>query len=925
MPPLADGLASAHPDSLRNPFHQNERTYGDATRSISESPQKARPGNEGIGGVCMAEEGNARWARMMVRCPIWAHTTPPTGSVGNTVTGQEARHINRLAGVGPSGLDSRSATTTPASHAAPSRIAAPAGGNGGCLPLAASVTPSPPGHLPSEGSSSFPRMPAPAASATEAACAEQAQGAVAHGDVAAQSSAGEAARGKATALPLAAAGGLAVVPPRADNVGARLVSPTAPHPAVQHQSSPPQHAALPPPPASPSLLSPSLPGDRLGDRNALDQAAIPLLDVAAAQNRKAQEIAAAVTPGASVSVAARARGGLWSPLGSPAGISPHARLSSSIASQAGYMPSPDWSAGYLTPMMPSPDPRAAFHHRPPQGAQPCAIGAWTAGGAHPSSAGSATSSRGGSQWDDAVARKRSASSGGMVWAEELEAAVSGASGGEGQRIADAVAALRGAMEAEAARRQGALSGKADETGGRQDGNEEQSEVKRGGEDGDGEGEGRELSGGVAAAEGSSTCYGEIGGLGPGRDHGMEHSERGVSCEVGALGNERREESQGGEAQMRDGGQEGAKDRPDDLVREAGGLGAAGGGASAEQSGGVQEHLGVVREVSRESSSARTMLADAGVAELLLQLLDDRVYPAHVVSTACLITLNLALEPSLKRRLGGEGAVAQLLQLLQSREEGVSDAAVAAVSSLLAEEGNRRVAAGMGATGLLAEVVREERKAPRARKDALIGLFNLSIDPHSREAVLLRHDLVPCVLTLLSDPDCSPAHMPAAALLSVMVRMPAVCRVVEGNDGVPVLVQALEDGETAMQGHVVAVLLQLALTITATRQRIFQEGIIPSLVVLAEGSTGRTRDKWCGPCRLIAPVMEWAAKEYEGRMQVYKIDVDACPKLVEKYKVYGLPSVVIFEKGQVVPGGHIEGALTSAKLKGILASTVPALA
>ncbi|CAI7881388.1 unnamed protein product [Closterium sp. NIES-53] len=84
-------------------------------------------------------------------------------------------------------------------------------------------------------------------------------------------------------------------------------------------------------------------------------------------------------------------------------------------------------------------------------------------------------------------------------------------------------------------------------------------------------------------------------------------------------------------------------------------------------------------------------------------------------------------------------------------------------------------------------------------------------------------------------------------------------------------------------------------------------------------------KWCGPCRLIAPVMEWAAKEYEGRLQVYKIDVDACPKLVEKYKVYGLPSVVIFENGQVVPGGHIEGALTSAKLKGILAATVPALA
>eukprot|EP00475_Leptophrys_vorax_P028468 TRINITY_DN41184_c0_g1_i1.p1 TRINITY_DN41184_c0_g1~~TRINITY_DN41184_c0_g1_i1.p1 ORF type:complete len:205 (+),score=1.22 TRINITY_DN41184_c0_g1_i1:89-616(+) len=84
-------------------------------------------------------------------------------------------------------------------------------------------------------------------------------------------------------------------------------------------------------------------------------------------------------------------------------------------------------------------------------------------------------------------------------------------------------------------------------------------------------------------------------------------------------------------------------------------------------------------------------------------------------------------------------------------------------------------------------------------------------------------------------------------------------------------------------------------------------------------------KWCGPCRLIAPVMDWAAKEYSGRLAVYKIDVDACPKLVEQYKVYGLPTVVIFDKGVVAPGGHVEGALTSAKLKTILTSAVPALA
>ncbi|CAI8601736.1 unnamed protein product [Vicia faba] len=72
--------------------------------------------------------------------------------------------------------------------------------------------------------------------------------------------------------------------------------------------------------------------------------------------------------------------------------------------------------------------------------------------------------------------------------------------------------------------------------------------------------------------------------------------------------------------------------------------------------------------------------------------------------------------------------------------------------------------------------------------------------------------------------------------------------------------------------------------------------------------------WCGPCRLITPAMEALAKEYEDRLTVVKIDHDANPQLIKEYKVYGLPSLILFKNGQEVPGSRKEGAITKAKLK-----------
>ncbi|KAI3421668.1 Thioredoxin domain-containing protein [Psidium guajava] len=83
--------------------------------------------------------------------------------------------------------------------------------------------------------------------------------------------------------------------------------------------------------------------------------------------------------------------------------------------------------------------------------------------------------------------------------------------------------------------------------------------------------------------------------------------------------------------------------------------------------------------------------------------------------------------------------------------------------------------------------------------------------------------------------------------------------------------------------------------------------------------------WCGPCRLIAPAMEWLAQEYKERLIVVKIDHDANPKLIEEYKVYGLPTLILFKNGKEVPESRREGAITKVKLKEYLDSLLDSIA
>jgi thioredoxin 1 len=57
--------------------------------------------------------------------------------------------------------------------------------------------------------------------------------------------------------------------------------------------------------------------------------------------------------------------------------------------------------------------------------------------------------------------------------------------------------------------------------------------------------------------------------------------------------------------------------------------------------------------------------------------------------------------------------------------------------------------------------------------------------------------------------------------------------------------------------------------------------------------------WCGPCKLIAPVVEEVAKEYDGKFKVGKMDIDNNPNVAMKYGIRSIPTLLIFKDGKVV--------------------------
>jgi thioredoxin 1 len=69
--------------------------------------------------------------------------------------------------------------------------------------------------------------------------------------------------------------------------------------------------------------------------------------------------------------------------------------------------------------------------------------------------------------------------------------------------------------------------------------------------------------------------------------------------------------------------------------------------------------------------------------------------------------------------------------------------------------------------------------------------------------------------------------------------------------------------------------------------------------------------WCGPCRMIAPVVEEIAREYEGKLKVGKVDVDNNSQTAMTYGIRSIPTLMIFKGGKVVE--QIIGALPKKSL------------
>ena len=78
--------------------------------------------------------------------------------------------------------------------------------------------------------------------------------------------------------------------------------------------------------------------------------------------------------------------------------------------------------------------------------------------------------------------------------------------------------------------------------------------------------------------------------------------------------------------------------------------------------------------------------------------------------------------------------------------------------------------------------------------------------------------------------------------------------------------------------------------------------------------------WCGPCRMVAPIVEELVSEYEGRAKVGKLDVDAAQKTAGEYGIRSIPTLLIFKDGKVADQviGAVHKTQITEKLDKILA-------
>ncbi len=74
-------------------------------------------------------------------------------------------------------------------------------------------------------------------------------------------------------------------------------------------------------------------------------------------------------------------------------------------------------------------------------------------------------------------------------------------------------------------------------------------------------------------------------------------------------------------------------------------------------------------------------------------------------------------------------------------------------------------------------------------------------------------------------------------------------------------------------------------------------------------------EWCGPCRMVGPVIEELAGEYAGKVNFVKVNVDENNELASRYNVFSIPTLALFNKGQIV--AQQVGAASKSSYKGMI--------
>jgi len=78
-------------------------------------------------------------------------------------------------------------------------------------------------------------------------------------------------------------------------------------------------------------------------------------------------------------------------------------------------------------------------------------------------------------------------------------------------------------------------------------------------------------------------------------------------------------------------------------------------------------------------------------------------------------------------------------------------------------------------------------------------------------------------------------------------------------------------------------------------------------------------EWCGPCRMIAPILDEVAKEYEGRLLIAKVNVDENQQTPQKFGVRGIPTLMLFKNGNIE--ATKVGALSKSQLTAFIDSHI----